>query len=305
MDENKIQKNNQGELKNVRTYMTDMADTVRANEISVIKVALAEQDKKNNEEIYKEIEGTPVKKFFWFIGGLILILGAIYGVYFIIQQKAKDNIPPQIIKEESLISYDEITSVELNDSQNLENQITNYLDQKSSSVKNDSIKYFSITKDVGGVKNKIISSDIFSLFEFTAPSSLVRSLDDSYMMGTYSKESGSDPNSTNISQKLFLIFKTKDYERSYVGMLDWEKTMASDMLYLFKLNTKENKLDLNKRQWKDIIINNKDARILINESNQPILYYLFVDKNNLIITTNTDTIKEIVNRLNIKNIKPL
>jgi hypothetical protein len=55
----------------------------------------------------------------------------------------------------------------------------------------------------------------------------------------------------------------------------------------------------------DIIINNKDARVLLNEDGKPILYYMFVDKNNLIITDSIDAIKEIVSRLMLKNIKPL
>ena len=48
MDEKETQPNNQGvNLKTLRTYTSDMADAVRENEISVIKIAVAEQQQQH------------------------------------------------------------------------------------------------------------------------------------------------------------------------------------------------------------------------------------------------------------------
>lgn len=292
MDENNQQHNNGENLKTVRTYLSDMADTVRQNEISVIKVALAEQNKHEREDIYKKIEGTPAKKTFWFIGGLLLIAVAIFGVYYILKQKAIDNTVVEVVKEESIISYDANSFIDATNTNNLVEKVNSLKKDESVVDKENSIRLISITKDANGVKEKLGVPEIFSKMNFTAPSSLIRSLSPSYMIGMYNK-------------KLFLIFQTKDYEYTYAGMLEWEKTMARDMFYLFELNTKESVLELSTRQWKDIIINNKDSRVLSNESDVPILYYMFNDKNNLIIADSEDTIKEIIARLIIKNIKPL
>lgn len=292
MEENNQQPNNGEGLKTVRTYLSDMADTVRANEISVIKVALAEQNKHEREDIYKKIEGSPAKKTFWFIGGLLLIAVAIFGVYYILKQKAIENTVVEVVKEESIISYDANSFVDATSTKNLVEKVNALKKDESIPDKDNSIRLISITKDANGVKEKLGVSEIFSGMNFSAPSSLIRSLSPSYMIGMYNK-------------KLFLIFQTKDYEYTYAGMLEWEKTMARDMLSLFELNTKESVLQLSTRQWKDIIINNKDARVLLNENDVPILYYMFNDKSNLIIADNEDTIKEIVARLIIKNIKPL
>lgn len=295
MEENNKQPNNGGNIKTVRTYLSDMADTVRNNEISVIKVALAEQNKHEREDIYRKIEGSPTKKIFWAIGGIILVAGAIYGTYFILKQKSLQNIPEQITREKTLLSYDEIYSIDATNINELADKIN--IAKKELNIPNNfgSIKYFSLSKELNDIKEKIPVSEFFSAMGFGASSSLVLSLSDSYMVGTYT---------SNIPY-LFLIFQIKNYEYSYAGMLDWERTLASDMFYLFELDTTESKLKLSSRKWKDIIINNKDVRVLLNENGKEILYYLFADKKNILITDSEETIKEIISRLVLNNIKPL
>ncbi len=290
MDENNKQPYSGGKIKTVRTYLSDMADTVRENEVSVIKVALAEQNKNERENIYRQVEGSNTKKTLWFIGGIVFIALAIFGVYYILNLKAQKDIPNQIVNEESIISYDKIVKIE-----NTENLTDKLLAVKKEAGGTNEIKYILLSKDTNGVKEKISTKDLFSLLGFTAPSSLVRSLSDSYMVGTYTTE----------APHLFMIFQTKDYSYSYAGMLEWEKTLANDLIPLFESDTKESKIQIGEKKWDDFIINNKDARTFTNESDKIILYYLFNDKNTLIIADNPDTIKEIISKLIIKNIKPL
>ncbi|NVN97070.1 hypothetical protein HXX01_02440, partial [Candidatus Nomurabacteria bacterium] len=269
------------------------ADTVRENEISVIKVALAEQNKNERENIYKQIEGTPMKKFWWFLGGTIILGVAIFGIYYFMNKKAQNNIPETLAKEETLISYDAVTSID-----NFKD-----LSEKIVAIKNEagsnqgSIKFISISSPnlVTKLQEKILTKELFSLLGFNAPASFIRALGDGYMIGTYTDE----------KPHLFIIFQVKDYNYAYAGMLEWEKTLLNDVLPLFELNTGENKLILADKKWSDLIINNKDTRVVMNENNKPMLYYLFNDKNSLIITDNENAIKEIISRLIIKNIKPL
>ncbi|HAX65396.1 MAG TPA: hypothetical protein DD381_02030 [Lentisphaeria bacterium] len=306
MDENKTQTNNKGNLKTVRTYLSDMADTVRANEISVIKVALAEQNKQAREDLYRKVEGTPVKKIFWFIGGLVFIAGAIYGSTFLFKEKAIKETPQIIMRKgDSLISYDEISTLTLVDTENLISKINTSKKEGSKVSKIDSIKFISLVKEIDGSKELIKIEDIFLGMKSTAPSSLIRSLSNSYMIGTYTKNGTGSTGTTDSNPNLFLIFQSTDYSYTYAGMLEWEKTMAGDMFDLFEFNTNDNKIEINKRKWRDIIISNKDARVLFNENNKPIIYYIFIDKENLVITDSVDAIKEIISKLIIKNIKPL
>lgn len=299
MDDNKIQ-NNKENLKTVRTYMSDMADTVRANEISVIKVALAEQNKHAREDLYRKAEGTPVNKIFWVIGGMILIAGAVYGSSFLFKEKTKNSTFAPTPKTETIISYDETSNIILKDTDNIVEKI-NIAKKKKGDELNRSgmLKFIVLEKEMGQIKERVGVTELFSRLKFSGPSSLVRSLSDSYMIGTYRK------NEENFSPKLFMVFQSKDYEFTYAGMLEWEKTMASDLYDLFEPKTTDTKSKIKERVWKDLIINNKDSRVLFNEDNKPILYYIFTDKNNLIIADNQETIKEIISKLILENMKPL
>jgi len=290
--------NNKDSLKTVRTYLSDMADTVRENDISVIKVALAEQNKHAREDLYRKAEGTPVSRTIWIIGGLILVLVSIVGTYYVLQKKEKENIPVVVVKDEAVIAYDETSSLEINDTDYLVDKLKNHLKQISTSESNNSIDNILISQNINGVKEKLSVANIFSRLNLSASSSLIRSLSDLYMVGAYTKNATGSPN-------LFLIFKSNEYDYTYAGMLDWENTLSSDMFYLFDLKTGETKLQLETRKWKDVIISNRDARVLYNEENKPILYYMFADKDSLVITDNEDTLKEIITRLIIKNVKPL
>jgi len=305
MEENNTKQNSKENLKTVRTYLTDMADTVRANEISVIKVALAEQNKHEREDLYRKIEGTPIKKIFWFIGGVILIAGAIYGSTFLFEKKIEQEKPQIVEKVETIISYDEISDLDLVNDEDLISKLILNKKEKSKINKIDSVKFIQTKKESSGAKEDILVSEIFSKLKLTAPASMVRALTDSYMIGTYTKNASGSTGIGDSLPKLFMIFQTKDYGYAYAGMLEWEKTIASDMYDIFELNTNDDKTKINERKWRDIIINNKDARVLFNENNKPILYYVFATKDNLIITDSSEAIVEIIARLAIKNMKPL
>ncbi len=88
-------------------------------------------------------------------------------------------------------------------------------------------------------------------------------------------------------------------------MLAWEKTLASDIVEIFKIDVSGNQSNLLEKSWKDVVIDNKDARVLYDARDNALLYYIFTDKSNFVITDNKDTIREVTGRLLIKNLKPL
>jgi len=88
-------------------------------------------------------------------------------------------------------------------------------------------------------------------------------------------------------------------------MLDWEKNILKDLYVLFNINIPESNSVLFENQWKDIIVNNIDARVLYGANGEGILYYAFVNKNHFVITGNIEALKEIIIRLQTKNSLPL
>ncbi len=301
MEENKKPNNLDSDLKVIHTYTSDMADAVRQNEMSVIKIALAEKEKRESEEMYKKSEGSNSSKIFLIFGGIILIGIALGITYFVTKKNIETNSPIQTTKEiEAPIVYNEkvfIDTAGLTTHNDLSGAIKKEVENTS---KDNSVKAIFLKKDVGGKSELVDVNGFTSLIGETAPQALIRNLGEEYLIGTYNIKDG------DISKPhLFLIFNIKDYNQIYASMLAWEKTLLNDMNLIFNIDVNEDRSELLEKQWSDIIINNKDARVLYDNLGKEVLYYIFIDKNSFLITDSQDMIKEIGARITSKKTKPL
>jgi len=300
MEEEKKQPNYK-DAKVLRTYTSDMVDVIRTDEVSVIKIALAEKEKREREAMYKKAEGTKTSKILLVIGGVVLIVAAIIGSYFLIQKKKEKDTPKQVASGvETFITYNAQSYIDVTNATNIIELLDTIKQQES--VSQGLIKTLFLTRKTNNISELLTSKNFLSLIKTSIPGALTRSLSDKYLLGKYS-----NPNATNEQDKsaMFLIFQTTDYTQAYASMLSWEGTMLKDLFILFNINMGKSDNTLFEKPWKDIIINNKDARVLYNDNGEAILYYVFVNKNNLVITSSTEAIKEIISRLIIKNAKPL
>ncbi len=309
MEENKGQQNDQNErselgqkIQTLRTYSSDMADAVRENEISVIKIALAEKAKLEKEEEYKiKTEGTGFQKFLLVTGGIILIIGGLAGSYFLIKKNQtriasqQQAVAPQI---QTFISYDTQTFIDATTAGSIFD-ITALIKAPLSVTRNpQSIQALFFTKTSAGKTTELSLPDLLTALNLTAPGALTRSLDQ-YFIGTYQSVD------TTQKQHLFFMFQTHDYNEAYASMLEWEPTMLSDLAPLFNIDISGDNSALLRRPFKDILINNNDARVLYDMNGNAIMYYIFVDKDYFIITDSQEAIKEITTRLQTKNTRNL
>jgi len=301
MDENKTQPNDKN-IKVLRTYTSDMAEAIRNNEMSVIKIAMAEKEKREQEALYKQAEGTNTSKTFLVIGGVILIAVAIFGSYFLIQKKKESVAPEMTISNiETFISYDSKSYIDItnvNDVSVLANLIKNVKQENSSLVN----AFFLTTQTATTEPTLVTTNDFLSILKSTVPGALTRSISDEYLLGKYSNINASNDNDKSA---MFLIFGTTDYALAYSSMLDWEKTMLKDLQIIFNIDSSKLNSQIYEKQWKDIIINNKDVRVLYGDSGEGILYYVFVNKNNFVITSSVEAMKEIIARLITKGVNQL
>ena len=296
MDENKTQ-SSEKDLKVLRTYTSDMADAIRTNEMSVIKIALAEKDRREQEDLYKQAEGTNTSKIFLVIGGIILIAGAIWGSTFLIQKKKEMDIPKVTMDNiETFISYDSKLLIDTTLMKNVDDLFTAI---KKETQDTGLVEAIFLTKTNTAL---LTTNNFLSLINSTAPAALTRSLSDKYLFGRYS-----NPNADNINDKTatFLILYTNDYPLSYASMLEWEKTMLKDLYVLFNIKVPQINNSLFEKPWGDTVINNKDVRVIYGDDGRGILYYVFVNKNDLVITTSVEAMKEVISRLITKDAKPL
>jgi hypothetical protein len=158
-----------------------------------------------------------------------------------------------------------------------------------------------LTKDGKHKERLIETSGLFSFLGTRASPSFIRSLDPQFVLGIHFIKKG-EP---------FLILKTSYYDSSFSGMLDWEKTMAPDLLGLFTKakSTTDNSISIGEKSgdwnnlFEDEVVKNKDIRVLKDSTNTTVLLYSFINKETLIITTNEQTFNEVYDRLTISSFK--
>lgn len=303
MDENTSQQNTPSEkIKTIHTYTSDMADAIRINEASVIKIALAEKEKREQEALYAQAQGTPVSKLLLTVGGILLIAFAVGGWYFISQKNSPQNTTPQPIKEMSaLISYDSSVIIDVSDDKNQNDLLASLKTDIDTPGKPSSIKSLFLTENINKLPQPLSLQNLLFLLDAQLPDPLVRTLDGTYMLGTYTDT----PDVVDARAHTFLILKVKEYNQAYASLLSWEKTMLQDLSTLFQIDIRGDQSYLLEKPWGDILINNKDARILYDRRGTAILYYIFPSKDTIIITDSQDAIKEISLRLLAKITKPL
>lgn len=305
MDEKTPQYDSLGQkIKTIHTYTSDMADAVRINEASVIKIALAEKEKREQEALYREASGTKGSKLLLTLGGIILIGLAIFGWYFLSKKNEIANTPEQTKKDiEAFISYDDKAYIDVTDNKNQNDLSKSIKIESDKAGKAGSIKALFLTENVNKTPQLLSLKNLLFLMDTQAPSALVRTLEDQYMVGTYTE--GSGVTDSTPKTHLFLVFKAKDYNQAYAAMLTWEKTMLRDLFVLFNVDLGKDGEALFDKPWGDVLINNQNARILYDRNGKEILYYILTNKNNFIITDNQETIKEVGARLLVKGTKPL
>ncbi len=276
---------NKEDLKTIRTYTSDMAEAIRNNEVSVAKIVIEEKKKREEEDYYYGNGASKKNKIFFILSGLIILSIAIFAIFWS-TKKAEEKetlLSEQTENIKTFITYESIEKIDIT---NIE-----YEEDLLSKIKNgenntSGVKAIIFTEKEGDVYRELNTYKFFNLLIKQAPGSLVRALQDKFLLGK---------NLNNQEKSSFLIFKTKDYNQAYSSMLTWENTILEDLEKLFEI--KINDVQLYDKNLDDLIINNRDIRVLYKENGEILLCYIFINRDELIVANNLDTLKEIVDRV--------
>ena len=98
---------------------------------------------------------------------------------------------------------------------------------------------------------------------------------------------------------LFLAFHTNSYTTAFAGMLTWENSLFDELYKVFNISTTGTNANLFNERFTDMVIQNQDARALVDSKGNVVLFYTFLgeDKSILIIADKQSTLTEILNRL--------
>jgi len=292
-------------LKRLRTYEGDIAETIRKQNESVASINIAEQKKKEVSRIETEDSGQSyyIKNTVITIVSILLIVGGIgaIGVFYYLKNT---NTPPPIINPvKTIISAD--TIVEVDASGLTKQKIIDSIKNTQTNEGSGAITYINFSNTNEEIKTPIETEKFFTILQTKAPGALVRSFNKEFLLGIFSDENRSP----------FLIIKLGFFDNAFAGMLNWEKTMGDDLRPIFlseklipQITTAEFAtstgtstattlipIDL-EQSWSDLIIQNKDTRILRDLDSNIVLIYSFLDEQTLLITTNEKTFINILNR---------
>lgn len=286
----------------VRTLKSDTEKAINLEKISLANITLAEQKKKQEyTQIEELVDNSKSKKWLFLAISLILVFAGVGAFYF---NNIKEKIaqtqekPPEIT---ALIASDHFTEFNLGVSVNKDTMFSLSKTITEIELPSNSIENIHITKNITPsekgkeVKRVATSKEFLSLLAPKAPGALIRSLKPEYMLGIHSSE-GSHP---------FLILKTKSYENAFAGMLAWEKNLGKDLEQSFFLDggtddqgvINEGQSFAGKKEFEDILVKNKDARVLRNFDGRIVLIYSIPDKETILITVDMETLAELFDRV--------
>jgi hypothetical protein len=278
-------------LKQIRTFQGDIADALRSQNESLVSIQRAEQARAESQKRAIEIDETPKdhhgrKIVLFLLGSLILIALGGAGGWFGYQEIVRKMTPPDAPLSPSRLitstNSHEIDASGLSRLQLIEAVAI------ASEVELASAQMLHIdTRITETGTNQILTTQNFlEILESKSQGSLTRAFNPIFMLGVL----GGEKKST------FMIIPLSSFENAYPGMLAWESTMAEDIgpLFASRILIANNTGEL---EFKDITLQNKDARILRDQDGQTLLIYSFFDNQTLIITDNEGSLTTIIGRL--------
>lgn len=160
----------------------------------------------------------------------------------------------------------------------------------------DSFVQLYTTRNIGDARALLSAQEFVELLAPLAPGRFSRSLKETYTFGVHSKD----------KRQMFLVFRTTFFENAFAGMLEWEPSIQNDLSLLFgslsgtsdvAAQSGTSTPPASAPQFTDRIIQNKDARVLLDQNDNVSIIYSFVDRDTLIIATSIETFIEVFGRM--------
>lgn len=268
----------------IKTYSTDIAETLKTKQGSVLSIAFAEEKKRQQ---IREVTSPVSKKNLTYIILGILFLGIsafLIGTFFISFFEKPTGILPNR-KIPSIISYDFDKHIEISG-------LSNSTIQESirKEIKNEfegKIKRILLYQNINGQQIPLSIRELNEKLELIAPKKLINSLKNDFFSGIIKTDSGQYP---------VFIFSINSFDTAFSGMSEWESNMIEAFIFPFDIKAEGDNEILN-RAFQDKTINNQPSRILIDKTAKIVLVYGFLGNDFVVITSNKDAFSEAISRL--------
>jgi hypothetical protein len=216
------------QIPNLRTYKSDISQTVKKDGITTAKILMAEQ--RRQDIAREESTEASIKKplnFFALFFGIVLVLGAIGIVgYFGYTKIVKKTFQAITIPPSFLFVFDQEKDIDssldnLDIFSSVEKDITDASQMKDETY-TDLVFYK--TDPTTHAQSRITSSEFFKIYGIQLPTNISRSISKDFVYGLYK---------TNGKVEPFLVVGLVDFETTYDSMFIWESSLALDIKDLF------------------------------------------------------------------------
>lgn len=317
------------EIPTLRTYKNDIQNVVKTDDISSTRILLEEQRRKTGETALKEEQSiSSGRNKNLLILGLVLILlaGGTLGIIWFYPKIQPKNDTIIKIERPAFFEADGQTLIptELRTKRSVLSDFNRML---VSAIPEKTIEEIIFSEqtieetETGEISRPqpITTSQFLELVESRASDTLIRSLQTQFMIGLHETKKVNP----------FILFKIQDFDNAYPEMLRWESTLSRDLQPIFFTNiTPEilsrprietttvpdtsatssattsapvtrtaDDIEFDPTIFKDRVILNTDARAIIDDSGNIVLFYTFINNDHLVITNSAETLAEIIRRL--------
>lgn len=276
----------------IRTYSADIAEIMRREKGSIIKIALAEQARQ--KDVKESKDPTSTRNIIVALIGVAFIVAGIMIFIYAFSQRESDvavsplqSITPGIIYTENQTQTD-ITNITRGSLFGIikSSAAANFAEN------NTMVNIFLTSKQ--NPRFQVSAMAFFDKLDIEIPETLRNSITGEFMLGSYK---------TDDNGKLFLILKVKEYTQSFNAMKDWEVSMVNDLVRLFQIDPSAYTGNIFLAPFRDRVLFNKEMRAVYDEDGRLVLLYTYIDRNTVVVTTDQSIVSEIINRNNSQSIR--
>ncbi len=275
MEDHKLQN------KSVQTYAEDMARAIKSNEGGLIKKIIREQEE--HEAQKKNLSPQSQRNRTFMVVSILLVILALGAIVFIVifrQQFFTVMVAPRptpiIFTDQNQflevggLTKDKIAQIVLN------------------KVQTTKVK-------VGGVEGIYLTNNKIALGFKGFLNSIKANIDqrkivfvnDNFLMGVVNKQ----------AKSFFILLKVRSFADVFEGIKSWENKMFYDMHGFFGMDISADTNYLLTKDFKDGVINNRNARILHDKDGKIVIAYVYANNTSLVITNTEEAVNEIMLRL--------
>ncbi len=269
----------------IRTMRTDAEMYAKEKKLSTIQISASAYA--SQATLLQDVKDKlSLIKTFLLSGAIVLCIVIVAGVsWWFLSHKSSssqstEKLPPPAI---ILIDGQNILTIKQANKSSIISAIS---EERAKTFRSGILNYYPIKVSLSDNTTTYLQiKDLGEFLEWRMPSLLLENLTSDFNAYIFAN---------NQSNDFALIIKTSNFEKAFSSMLEWEKTLARDWQD-FLNDTNKNIAYPN--AFRDEIIKNNDARILLRDDGSVIIVYIIFNKKYIIISTSREALGAILDRL--------